>query len=181
LGKGEGGAYNVMANDGTPHVVFQFQNVPVERRMNKVSTNTGGYAASEMRAYLTGNFLAGLTVAGVPDSVLWAPMRYVVNGGSGANNTVTDKLWLPTEREMLGSRTSSDNMYETAANQARLEYYGDNDKRKKYKSGSNSEWYWAASPAAPGATSFCYVNDAGLTTFAGAIAAGGCAPAFCVK
>ncbi|GHT80577.1 hypothetical protein FACS1894130_11960 [Spirochaetia bacterium] len=37
-------------NSGAPaHVVFQFQNIPIERRMNWTDTNKGGYAKSEMR------------------------------------------------------------------------------------------------------------------------------------
>jgi hypothetical protein len=40
--------YTITANDGTPHVVFPFQNIPVLRRMNLGRTNGGGYALSEM-------------------------------------------------------------------------------------------------------------------------------------
>jgi hypothetical protein len=145
-----------------------------------------------MRAYLTpvadkagsGNFLAGLTAAGVPDSVLWAPARYIANGGgNGATvaDIITDKLWLPTEREMFGSRTYSNSIYETAANQARLEYYGENSKRIKHKSGSSRQWYWEASPEAADASSFCAVDYAGTTANGDAGIVGGCAPAFCVK
>jgi hypothetical protein len=61
--------------NNTQHVVFHFQNVPVTRRMNATNTNAGGYPASEMREYVTGNFLAGLLSAGVPESVLWGPAR----------------------------------------------------------------------------------------------------------
>jgi hypothetical protein len=90
-------------NGGTPHVVFQFQNIPVLRRMNPTASNAGGYPESEMRVYLTGEFLSGLKDAGVPEGVLWGPSR-VVSGKENGAKTINDTLWLPTEREMFGSR-----------------------------------------------------------------------------
>jgi hypothetical protein len=112
--------------DPPDHVVFQFDNVPVERRMNPEGS-TGGYPASELRKYLTkvdsgnggGNFLAGLTNAGVPEEVLWAPRRVIST--IGATETINDLLWLPTEREMLGFSSAA--IDETESNQARLAYY----------------------------------------------------------
>ncbi|GHV32611.1 hypothetical protein AGMMS4952_23280 [Spirochaetia bacterium] len=99
------------------HVVFQFQNIPVTHGMNPTNSNAGGYKDSEMRVYLTNDFLPGLKAAGVPESVLWAPSRRVWNGflssesGSSSTNTVVDtiadELWLPTEYEMLGTRNTS--------------------------------------------------------------------------
>jgi hypothetical protein len=77
--------YTVTANNGVPHLVFQFQNIPVSRRMNMSDSNGGGYAASEMRKYLipvdgdtdanSGAFLTGLLDAGVPKAVMWAPWQ----------------------------------------------------------------------------------------------------------
>jgi hypothetical protein len=160
-GKGTDGKYTVPANDSTPHVVFQFQNIPVKRRMNATGINTRGYAASDMRKYLTVNFLAGLKGAGVPveetDGVLWAPVRYVsTRGDTGDFNKIKDLVWLPTEREMFEGGISTvkgvTTKYgpysvatdETASNQARLEYYcvvdsGDpNDRWAKFWTGTDS-------------------------------------------
>jgi hypothetical protein len=59
--------YRYQGDDEPPaHVVFQFQNIPGERRMNPTGTNSGGYKLSEIREYLIpvngkgGNFLEGL-------------------------------------------------------------------------------------------------------------------------
>jgi hypothetical protein len=156
--------------------------------MNPSDTNAGGYAASEMRKYLTpvagdgnsGKFLAGLISAGVPESVLWAPKRYVANGGSGATGAdeLADKLWLPTEREAFGGRTYSHASYETDANQARLEYYVDNGSRVKNFGGV---WWWLASPAYFSSTNFCGTYGDGTIKSINAYSERGCAPAFCVK
>jgi hypothetical protein len=170
------------------HVVFQFQNIPGSRPMNISSTNVGGYAASEMRTYLVpvegagGNFLTGLTNAGVPASVLWAPTRYVANGGNGATgaDSIEDLLWLPTEREMFGTRSYSNEEYETETNQARLEYYDNNSKQRKFPSNTSNN-YWQASPYPGGTTSFCLVSYDGSVSYTTASSSFGVAPAFCVK
>jgi hypothetical protein len=47
-GKGTDGTYEYKGT-ATQHVVFQFQNLPVLRRMNQTATNGGGYAGSEMQ------------------------------------------------------------------------------------------------------------------------------------
>jgi hypothetical protein len=142
-GKGQNSQYSETANDGVPHVVFQFQNLPVSRRMNASDTTTGGYAASEMREYLipvegkegSGKFLAGLLDAGVPKDLMWAPLRHV--GGA----SLQDLLWLPTVKEMGGTQGSS----ETVGTQARLEYYGNVANRIKRTSDGAASGYWLGS------------------------------------
>jgi hypothetical protein len=183
-----GGRYAGTENDGVPHVVFQFQNIPVLRRMNAEGSNAGGYAASEMRRYLIdvdgddtgGAFLTGLLAAGVPEAVMWAPVRYVSCKGSG-DTVLKDLLWLPTERELFGKGPGGllgvDD--ETAVNQTRLEYYINTESRKKFDA-YGCMHYWTASPAR-NETLFCIVNDCGIRMSADANMDLGCVPAFCVR
>jgi hypothetical protein len=178
-------------DDPPSHVVFQFQNIPVEHRMNAedstgASTNAGGYPASEMRKYLTpvdqvdgsGNFLAGLEKAGVPVEVLWGPSR--VMSTKGGTKTINDLLWLPTEREMYGSKTHSFND-ETKQNQPRLAYYGDDSFREKVDKTETNKTYCLASVVNLGGTSFCGVASNGKIMLVSASFLYGCAPAFCVQ
>jgi hypothetical protein len=178
--------YSGNGNGTDAHLVFQFQNMQTQsysyetsymsdmgfvRFMNDTKTNAGGYGASKLRGWLKNNFLSGLIAAGVPKGVLWAPRRYVANGGSGATaaDLIEDLLWVPTEREMFGPPvwdnngpvwTSIGNMftyfsnheYETAENQTHLEYYphypgqlGD-AMRIKFNSLGDRVIYWLASP-----------------------------------
>jgi hypothetical protein len=175
-------------NDATPHLVFLFQNVPVKHVMNASYHIRGGYAASYMRKYLVnvggsgGPFLTGLINAGVPDGVLWAPKRYVVNGGAYATaaDELQDKLWLPTEWEMFGDRTNSSPLYETETNQARLAYYTGNAIRKK-SIYDGPYAYWLASSHSINGSDFCYVSASGAIGFIGAGNSRGVAPAFCVR
>jgi hypothetical protein len=157
--------------------------------MNEASSNAGGYAASEIRTYVNVNFLAGLKALGVPtdgDTYIWSPTRPVSNGNSGYATTtnITDKLWLPTEREMFNAAKYS-NASETAANQAYLEYYTDDTKRIKYKktsAGSATTHYWQASPDNNVDTNkFAAVKSDGTFYYYGSGTSQGVSPAFCVK
>jgi hypothetical protein len=125
-----------------PHVVFHFADVPGTHRMNPgvsgstpEGDSTGGSPASEMRTYVIGNFLDELKTAGVPEEVLWPPTRTLSIDWANENSPeylpqlLTDLLWLPTMWEMFGTNLNSSSkdkgVGETAANQARLEYYAD--------------------------------------------------------
>jgi hypothetical protein len=202
-------SFNGKNGNNTPHVVFQFQNTPVSRRMNPTDSNSGGYPASEGRKYLVqvgnegGNFLAGLTAAGVPDAILWGPKRLMGTQWNGAaTQYIEDKLWLPTEWEMFGAQhaTIGSTKSETAANQGRLEYYangslGNCSKRVKYNvngadttngraNSNDAGWYgyWLASPSVYSAAYFSLVYySGGDSNYYTASYALGFAPAFCVK
>jgi hypothetical protein len=200
-GKGYKGQYKYPAGEKEPppHVVFQFRNIPVSRRMGP-NDMVGGYQNSEMRKYLvpvdtisgSGKFLNGLLEAGVPKTVLWAPARMISTNGSGATK-ISDLLWLPTEREMFPADaiTNGPNSYvndETNANQARLEYYNKPDDEnnspyfKEYTSNGARE-YWLSS-ANPKRGGFCTVQNSrswfsdpnpGINYRRGVV------PAFCVQ
>jgi hypothetical protein len=175
--------------------------------MNASGINEGGYEKSEMRKYLvpvtgddeSGNFLTGLTEAGVPDGVLWGPARALSKGENETGSvTLSDKLWLPTEREMFQDGKDDGNYgpysadSETEGNQARLAYYADDNTRLKAWGGATTDyypdmkdgygmWYWMGSAYSGSSTSFCTVPPVGGTVTASASYAGGVAPAFCVK
>jgi hypothetical protein len=142
-----------------------------------------------MREYLVGvdgqggNFLKGLKTAGVPEDVLWGPVRYVANGYNDTPRVpdkLTDLLWLPTAWEMYGPQTYAD-AEEAAENQARLDYYTDNVHRKKFYGDSQVAQHRLSSPR-PGGSAFCIVYTTGvLGSGLNASSAGGVAPAFCVQ
>jgi hypothetical protein len=194
------GSYSHPSTNNVAHVVFQFQNLPGKQKMNLTETNAGGYAASLMRKYLvptgdagSGNFLAGLTAAGVPQGVLWGPKRSMAKEAtdvSGADcNVITDLLWLPTEREQLsGMDIAYHPRSETAANQTFLEYYtgGAYSTLIKYNMTAVYDIWWLASPYYYATTTntiyFCNMKLMGQGVgFLSANSAYGIAPAFCVK
>jgi hypothetical protein len=187
---------NINSNGATQHVVFQFQNIPVDRTMHSSNAEIG-YKDSELQKYLTGNFLTGLTGtsgtsgtsgAGVPGDVLWAPARVLSNGvGENSGTTVSDKLWLPTVWEMTGVQGSSSKA-EKEGNQARLEYYTGNFsesktiQKKSVASASISGYYWLSSRVTKEEKNFAMVSSSSGTLSYNPVSSGakGVAPAFCV-
>jgi hypothetical protein len=101
--------------------------------------------------------------------------------GSAYADLIQDKLWLPTELELFGFQSKSDTTYETAADQARLEYYITD--WRKYNLLNYSDAYWLASPSYIDADCFCFVRNiySGEAYYNSASSSYGCVPAFCVK
>jgi hypothetical protein len=179
-------SFNGKNGNNTPHAVLHFQNIPVSRR---ISANA--YEGSEMQKYLvpvegndaSGNFLKGLIEAGVPDEILWAPARVLAKGTNGAGSvTVSDKLWLPTEWEMLGRKLFAANG-ETSGNQVWLAYYTNDGHRVKYNSAGSAVVYCLSSPSGSNAGQFTGISESGggSATSLSSAKARGIAPAFCVK
>jgi uncharacterized repeat protein (TIGR02543 family) len=167
--------YGKNGNTVTQHLVFHFKDFPGKGRMNESEINTGGYAASEMRQYLINEYLPGLLTAGVPDSALWAVKRVGANDGvATGTNTIEDKLWLPTERELFGSNSNSNSNYESSANQGRFGYYSSDDSRRK------SEIYLGASPSKE-AYWWCGVENGASTKWIKPADSYGVAPAFAIS
>jgi hypothetical protein len=199
-GDGDGEyTYPKAEGEGNPpsHVVFQFQNLLAVHGMNSTGASFDGYPISLMRKYLVkvgddpkeGKFLAGLLGAGVPEGVLWAPSRMVsartsYSSSAGSPAGIRDKVWLPTEWEMLGKRSQALQDDETKSNQAWLEYYTSDASRKKFDASQTAKPYWLASQVTNNNYAFCCVGNAGQTYSSGSDGGSsnmyGVAPAFCV-
>jgi hypothetical protein len=153
--------------------------------MNPSNTNVGGYKECKMRQYLLNNMLPALQAIGVPFDEEWmkAPARLVSKGGTAANpgaDTITDKLFIPTEHELFGAHTYSNNQAEAATGQGRLSYYSDNASRIKYNKDNAARYHWEASPYSGSSYYFCLVNTDGSASYGIAGYVLGVAPAFCV-
>ncbi|MDR1787043.1 MAG: DUF6273 domain-containing protein [Treponema sp.] len=178
-------------NNGTPHLVFQFQNLFDARRMN--GSGNDGYFACDIRDYLNINYITGLTNAGLPAGCLFAPIQYTLNATNSGITRITDEVWLPTMRELFWNDPyvlANGHIYdrEIPEDQPRLEYYTDNDTRKKGKLDAGADYTWTASTHHYGSNDGFCVFDASTGTIAsypddGSNAANAMwvCPAFCVK
>jgi hypothetical protein len=184
-------SFNGKNGNGTdPHIVFQFQNCIVQRRLNVSASNAGGYTNTEVRKYLTtvegtsasGKFIEGLAAAGVPQGVLWAPVR--VTGTGAATVTSTDFVWLPTAGE-IGATSAGNTIAgtgETAGNQARFGYYDSWAERKKVNgTGTAVSWALATVDASDGSAFAAMFNNNDVLTSVTASVTQWLAPAFCVR
>jgi hypothetical protein len=184
--------YKGGVEEAMPHLVMQFQNLPVKRGMS--GTGPMAYKGSDMRKYLVkvsdpevleeGNFTKGLIMAGVPmaDDIIWAPNREISNTAQDGVDPIKDKLWIATEWELFGVGIMSNHTLENQYNQTFLEYYLQEGSKVKYPQTSPAD-YWTASPVA-GDTSYFLVMINGTTLrefYLNSNTSGGVAPAFCVK
>jgi len=157
------------------HIVFQFRNCPLTRRMNAANDNAGGYAASELASFLEGDFKAALTALFGEDFIL--PVRRLLST-KGAWAWRTDSVFLPTEQEVFGDVVWGE-VGHGGGFQAQLPIYRESAVYKVKRYNGSRQWWWEATPAAASAANFCYVNNNGNANNNSASAAGGVAPAFC--
>jgi hypothetical protein len=153
--------------------------------MEATNINTNGYLGCKMRPYILNNVLPALKNLGIPFDESWmkGPARLVSKGGSASSpgaDTITDKLFLPTEYEMFGTNSYSNSNAEAASGQGRLTYYADATSRIKYNKENAARVYWEASPYSGSTTYFCFVDSSGAANYYIATYVYGFAPAFCV-
>jgi hypothetical protein len=196
----------INGNGNDNHLVFQFKyalangvggnppsGIPSHMNDGDNSSVNGGYGGSVIRTYLKGTFYNGLvhTNTGIPASVIWAPNRIVGEHIDSDNNfvdpqTIADTVWLPTLWEVTGSnQVNGEDATYGEENGGRLNYYSNNDRRKKITI-SNTTTHWALAspiqqiPSGFWYFGFCTINSGGnpMPALAASIRI---APAFCVK
>ena len=158
------------------HVVMQFRNCVITKRMNATDTNTGGYAASELYSWLNGAFKTGLVAA--LGNYLYTIRRLLSTKGGWA--WADDTVFQPTEYEVWGTGVWSE-FGVGGGFQAQWPAYKDSAIYKVKKFNGSRMWWWEANPFQDNAVSFCGVGSYGYAHHdTGASADGGVAPAFCV-
>ena len=158
-----------------PHIIMQFRNCVLEKRMNATDTNTGGYPSAELRDWLNDKFAEGLkTVLG--NYLLEIPRLYSTKGSWG---WYKDKVFLPTEAEVWGTQVWGEKTWNGF--QAQWPVYRDSSVYKvKQLNGSRKGW-WEATPSDENASCFCSCTHDGLADNSSAAGwAGGISPAICV-
>jgi hypothetical protein len=190
------------------HLLFTFRNIPLKKRMNPTSDNTGGYIASELRAFLEGVSGNGSGDYSGSTTVTTAAFMNALNAQLGAGHLLTinkahsiksSYAWAnytvfpPSELEVCGYPTYGDEgVYMPALTSpvlpARVGYVTNvqfpifsksGEYRIKRYNGSRM-WWWEQTPYSASASSFCSILYNGYTTTTSASSVGGCAPAFCV-
>lgn len=159
--------------------------------MNSSSTNSGGWASSQMRANICGTDLtsySGTIIGIIPDALramLKSVVKYTNNIGNStvesAVTATTDYFFLLAEKEVYGSITYG-NIYE-GNKQTQYAYYSAGNSTIKYKHDSTStaiSW-WLRTPRANNSSAFVRPNSAnGLAGSSDARYSLGFSPAFCV-
>ncbi|MDR2095054.1 MAG: DUF6273 domain-containing protein [Treponema sp.] len=172
------------------HLRFDFANVPLRKRMNPINDNTGGYPATEMRAFLDGvngdgtGDRDGVTTAAFLNALKAQIGDYILPVRRLLSNKVdwawvTCSLWLPSENEIFGANAWGEAGYGDGQ-KLHIPLYRDSYAHRIKRYNGSRDWYWLNSPYSGSAAYFCNVSGDGYANFSYASAVGGCAPAFCV-
>jgi hypothetical protein len=173
------------------HVRFDFTNVPLQKRMNPTNDNTGGYAATELRAFLDGTngdgtgSMEGVTTAAFLNALKAQIGDYIHPVRLLLSNKVdwarqTYSLWLPGENEIFGVNSWGEPEYGDGQKLHIPLYQKSYAYRIKRYNGSRRH-YFLNTPISSSAAYFCGVASNGVAGYTTASAVGGCAPAFCVE
>ena len=158
-----------------PHLIMQFRNCVLEKKMNATDTNKGGYPASELRTWLNDKFAAGLKAV-LGDVLLEVPRLYSTKENWG---WYKDTVFLPLEAEVWGCTVWGEKTWNGF--QAQWAAYKDSCVYKvKLLNGSRKGW-WEDSPSGENTSCFCLSSGNGYA--ACNLAAGwlgGISPAICV-
>ena len=179
-----GNTYNLQLariNDGTgtagtyyPNHTADFISVelmPDTHNMNSTNTNVGGWKQCAMRTYLTDTVYPAL-----PDDlkavIIDKTHMYTQGNQSSSFESVSDKLWLPTEWECFGSATYGGESATYNVHYSAI--FPDATSRQKTRIGQTfANGWWESSPNVGNATSFCIVNGNGGAKSNGASIANG--------
>ena len=173
------------------HIRFDFANLSLRGRMNANNDNTGGYPASEMRAFLEGangdgtGSKSGVTTAAclnalknqIGDCIL--PVRRSLST-KGSNSWITCSLWLPTEHEIFGTSVLGESNYDDMQ-KLHIPLYRDSWLYRLKRLNGSRGMYFLSSPHAGSAAYFCCVNSTGVVSGLNASSIANIAPAFCVS
>jgi hypothetical protein len=147
------------------HIRFDFANVPLRKRMNPTNDNTGGYPASEVRAFLEGvngdgtGDKSGVTTAAflkvlkaqIGDYIV--PIRRLLSiKGEWAWKTCS--LWLPSENEIFGANAWGE-VGHGDGQKLHIPLYQKSYAHRIKRYNGSRDWYWLSSPHSGSAAYFC--------------------------
>lgn len=146
------------------------------RGMNSSNTNVGGWDASAMRQYLNETFLVTLP-ADLQAVISTKTLKRSAGNQSTALVTATDKIWLPTEKEIFGAITYAASTEAAVQSQYPIFTDANSRVRKLGANGAATTW-WESSPCVSYAAHFCFVTAGGTADYSYASNAYGVLPCF---
>ena len=171
------------------------------KQMNSSSTNSGGWAATQMRkdlnGYLNSNLVQSETIGGLganlnnKDYIKQVKKNYIaIYNDTNSVTTCNDYLWLLASSEIVNSGyrsgaygvaiTSEGSQYMYYQKNATQAYNAASTNRVKYNN-SSANWWWLRSPRYDFSSYFCFIGGAGLVNnYYDARDTGGVAPGFCI-
>lgn len=154
-------AFDGTTGEAPNHILLIPDEALATHRYNSSNTNSGGYAASEMPAYLENNILPTLS-AGLRAYIM---ETQIYENNKGAWAAVKRKMRIPTIIECTGNQGWADQYSGGICSQLPL--------MRAARHRIKSYWYWCLDPVASNTTDFCGVDGAGASSSGNASYTGG--------
>lgn len=139
------------------HIVMISKNCVLQKAMNSTATNAGGYAASELCAYLNNQVKTGLVNAiGITPKTV---RRLLDNKTDWA--WLAETVFIPTEVEVFGHQAWSNNKGYSTGTSVQWPLFSEFP-QKRIANWNGSRWgYWEASPRTDNSEDFCRCDGGG--------------------
>ena len=168
--------HDTLQDGSTAPISFLMQNCfNTTYSMNSSGTNAGGWKDSALRTTLNSTILN--TFPSDLKSLIKYTKKQRYNGGGSVStlNTVYDKLWIPSEKELFGTYSYTGGSGEGT----QYPIFTDNTSRIKYRNGS-AQYYWTSSADGSDTRLFVFVDTYGDVSYHYAYNSYGVVAGFCI-
>lgn len=146
------------------HILMISKNCVLQKAMNGTAKNAGGYAASELCAYLNNQVKTGLVNAiGITPKTVHRLLD---------NNTdwtwLAETVFIPTEVEVFGHQAWSNNKGYSTGTSVQWPLFSEFPQERIANWNGSRWWYWEASPRTDDTASFCNCSDRGNADYSSA-------------
>ena len=132
--------------------------------MNSTATNAGGYAASELCAYLNNQVKTGLVNAiGITPKTVH---RLLDTKDSWA--WLAETVFIPSEVEVFGHQAWSNNKGYSSGTSVQWPLFSEFPQKRIANWNGSRWWWWAASPRTDDSASFCGCSNYGNADYGSA-------------
>ena len=143
------------------HILMISKNCVLQKAMNSTPKNDGGYAASELCAYLNNQVKTGLVNAiGITPKTVH---RLLDTKGSWA--WLAETVFIPSEVEVFGHQAWSNNSGYSSGTSVQWPLFSEFPQKRIANWNGSRWWWWEASPYTGDSASFCgcgSYGDAGI-------------------
>lgn len=143
------------------HILMFSKNCVLKKQMNSTATNAGGYAASQLCAYLNDQVKTGLVNAiGITPKTVYRLLDNKSEWG-----WYTETVFIPTEVEVLGHQAWSNNKGYSTGTSVQWPLFSEFPQKRIANWNGSRWWWWEASPLTDDSAHFCYCHNHGYAHY----------------
>ena len=139
------------------HILMISKNCVLQKAMNSTATNAGGYAASELCAYLNNQVKTGLVNAiGITPKTVHRLLDTKGNWG-----WLAETVFIPSEVEVFGHQAWSNDKGYSSGTSVQWPLFSEFPQRRIASLNGSRWWWWEASPRTDDSAGFCHCHSVG--------------------